>query len=442
VIQVGTISTGLVYSIFNLSTELFVTVGIIILLVITDPETTLFVFSILTIISLVFFYLIRGKLESYGTIAQEFTEKMIKTTDEAFGGIKETKILGREDYYVSKFGKNVFNYTKSWIYPSLIHIIQKSMIEIIFIGGIVIISLHILMSGGDSSYLLAILSLFAAAAFRLMPSVTRISVNIAQVKYYTPILSTIYNDIQSSLNNSQRKLSSKKRASSDFMFQDGIRLENVCFKYPGTKDNILNSISILIPKGYSAGFIGPSGSGKTTLIDIILGLLKPNSGRVMFDDLDVHKNLSLWQKHIGYIPQNIFLSDNTIRKNVAFGLPNSEIDDNKIWEAINHAQLKEVIRNLPDGLDTRIGENGLKISGGQRQRIGIARALYHDPEVLVLDEATSSLDNKTENEISNAINKLSKEKTLLIIAHRLSTLENCDLRFHLKNCKIEKTGKR
>lgn len=439
IIQVGSICTGLISSLLNMSTEVLVAIAIIILMVTIDPITTLLAFFLIGLTSLIFFYFIRGKLESYGSIAQKFMTKMIKTANEAFGGIKENKVLGREDYYVKTFGKDNFEYTKTWIYPALIHLAQRSMIEIVFIGSIVIISLYILMAGGETSYLLSILALFAAAAFRLMPSVSRIALAISQIKYYTPILDTIYNDIKIPLKYDKIKESDTQLVSPIQMFQESIKLENVCFRYPDTEDNILDSISISIPKGYSVGFIGPSGAGKTTIVDIILGLLKPDSGKVLVDGYDIHENRRSWQRNIGYIPQNIYLSDNTIRRNVAFGLDDAQIDDNKVWKAIKNAQLDEVVGNLSEGLDTWIGEHGLKISGGQRQRIGIARSLYNDPDVLVLDEATSSLDAETEKEISNSINKLSKEKTLLIIAHRLTTVENCDIRFYLRNGKIEKT---
>jgi len=272
-----------------------------------------------------------------------------------------------------------------------------------------------------------------------LPSINRMALAISQIKFYTPILATIYNDIKVPLKNDKITESGSQIVPPVSMLQESIKLENVCFKYPDTQHNVLDSVSITIPKGYSVGFIGPSGAGKTTIVDIILGLLKPDSGKVLVDGYDIFKNMSLWQKQIGYIPQNIYLSDNTIRKNIAFGLDDDQIDDNKIWEAIKNAQLDEVVRKLPEGLDTWIGEHGLKISGGQRQRIGIARALYSDPTVLVLDEATSSLDTETERGISNSINKLSGEKTLLIIAHRITTVEKCDLQFYIRNGKIEKT---
>ena len=436
--QAGSICTALISSVLNLSTEILVTTAIIILLLFIDPIATLLAMLLIGITSLLFFYVIRGKLEGYGLIAQKFYTKMIKTVNEAFGGIKETKVLGREDYFVKTFGKNNLEYAKSWVYPSLIHQVQRSTIEILFIGSIVTISLYILIAGKETSYLISILALFAVAAFRLMPSINRINNAISIIKYNTPILNTIYNDIRVPLKKETITESISQSIPTVLILQESIELENVCFRYPGTKHNILDSISLSIPKGYSTGFIGPSGAGKTTIVDIILGLLKPDAGKVLVDGRDINENLKLWQQRIGYIPQNIYLSDNTIRRNIAFGLDDTEIDDDKVWAAIRNAQLDEVISALPEGLDTRIGEHGLRMSGGQRQRIGIARALYNDPEVLVMDEATSSLDTETEREISNAIDRLSGHKTLLIIAHRMTTVEKCDMRFYIRNGKIEK----
>jgi ABC-type multidrug transport system fused ATPase/permease subunit len=435
--QAGSLCTGLISSVLNLSTESLVAGTIVILLLFIDPTATFLAIIIIGAVSIIFFYFVRGKLESYGTIAQEFSAKMIKTVNEAFGGIKETKVLGREYYFVKTYGKNNLEYVKSWIYPALIHQIQRSTIEILFIGGIIAISLYILLSGKETSYLISILALLAAAAFRLMPSVNRMNQAIIIIKYYKPILDTVYGDVNIPIDKIKVSHDSGQVIPRTPTLQKSIELVNVSFRYPGSNQNILDSVSISIPRGCSIGFIGPSGAGKTTIVDIILGLLKPDSGKVLVDGCNIHENLDLWQQHIGYIPQNIYLSDNTICRNIAFGLDDTEIDEDKVWAAIKNAQLEEVVMALPEGLDTRIGEHGLRMSGGQRQRIGIARALYNDPEVLVMDEATSSLDTETEKELSNAIDRLSGQKTLLIIAHRMTTVEKCDIRFYIRNGKIE-----
>ena len=439
IIQVGAICTSYIAALLTFATEIVVGSCIVILLISIDPITTLVALICIILLTLVFFFVIRGKLENYGSLAEKTMTERIKIVNEAFGGIKETKILGRENYYIKLFEKKNLKYTQAWIWPTFIHMTLHSSIELVFVSGVFATSLYILNTGAETGYIFSILALFVAAASRLMPSINRLNSAIQEIKFHIPILSTIYDDITKSVANV--KITEKDILPRPItpIFQKSIQLKNVSFNYPETKHNVLDDISIHIPKGCSVGFIGPSGAGKTTIIDIILGLLKPKSGKAMVDGKDIHENLSIWQKHIGYIPQNIFLSDNSIRKNVAIGLDDSQIDDNKVWVALNNAQLNEVVKKLPEGLDSKIGEGGLKISGGQRQRIGIARALYDDPEVLVLDEATSSLDSETEKGITDAINKLSLEKTLLIIAHRMTTVENCDIQFYLRDGKIEKT---
>ncbi len=439
--QAGMLCTGLLAALFNLSTELLVTSAIIILLILIDPTATIFATLLFGMTSLLIFYIIREKLGSFGSAAHKYSTILIKLVNEAFGSIKETKILGREEYFIKHFMKNNRLYNKTWIYPKLIELMQRSTIETLFIVCVIVIAIFTLVTGKETISLLATLTLFAAAAFRLVPSVNRINSSIGSIKIYSPVLDIIYHDLTRTRPTviKTHRFDYDQPPSARLTFQKGIELKNISFRYPDTNLNTLSSVSISIPKGHSIAFIGPSGAGKTTIVDIILGLLKPDSGKILVDGCNIHENLDLWQQHIGYIPQNIYLSDNTIRRNIAFGLDDTEIDDNKVWAAIKNAQLEEVVMALPEGLDTRIGEHGLRMSGGQRQRIGIARALYNDPEVLVMDEATSSLDTETEKELSNAIDRLSGQKTLLIIAHRMTTVEKCDMRFYIRNGKIEKT---
>lgn len=436
--QAGMLCTGLLAALLNLSTEVLVTSAIIILLILIDLTATIFAALLFGITSLLIFYIIREKLGSFGSAAHKYSTILIKLVNEAFGSIKETKILGREEHFIKHFMKNNRLYNKTWIYPKLIELMQRSTIETLFIVCVIVIAIFTLVTGKETISLLATLTLFAAAAFRLVPSVNRINSSIGSIKIYSPVLDIIYHDLIRPTAIKTHQFDYDQPLSAGLTFQKSIELKNISFHYPDTNRNTLSSVSLSIPKGHSVGFIGPSGAGKTTIIDIILGLLKPDSGKVLVDGCNIHENLNLWQQHIGYIPQNIYLSDNTIRRNIAFGLDDAEIDDDKVWAAVRNAQLDEVVSALPEGLDTRIGEHGLRMSGGQRQRIGIARALYNDPEVLVMDEATSSLDTETEKELSNAIDRLSGQKTLLIIAHRMTTVEKCDIRFYIRNGTIEK----
>ena len=266
------------------------------------------------------------------------------------------------------------------------------------------------------------LSVFAVAAFRLMPSVGKINEHYSAMLYSVPSLELIYNDLKSVEN-----LIVKSRiVDNDWKFKDTVKVSHVSYHYPDSEENVLKDINLEIKKGTTVAIIGASGAGKTTLIDVLLGLLEPQYGKLYADGMDVEKNLSTWQKEIGYIPQVIYLSDDSIRNNIAFGIEKEKIDDEAIISALRQAQLHEFVQNLPNGLDTFVGDRGVRLSGGQRQRIGIARALYHNPEILVLDEATSALDNETETAVMEAINSLQGLKTMIIIAHRLTTIQNAD----------------
>ena len=295
--------------------------------------------------------------------------------------------------------------------------------------------------GTDTVQLFTQIGVFAVAAYRLLPSANRITSELAYIFNNKASIDLIHHAIVNDKIEFGKKNTAKKRQQKESI--DGkmgdIVLENLSFSYPNTNEKILDNVSITIRGGASTALKGPSGAGKTTTADIILGILKPTEGRVYYDGTDIEKLGGAWYKHIGYIPQNIYLSDDTIRRNVAFG--ENEPDEEKIWKALEEAQLKEFIEGLPEGLDARIGENGVRISGGQRQRIGIARALYDDPEILILDEATSALDGETEKAVMESIDYLKGKKTLIIIAHRLSTIENCDVIYEVKNRKIRKEEK-
>jgi ABC-type bacteriocin/lantibiotic exporter with double-glycine peptidase domain len=272
------------------------------------------------------------------------------------------------------------------------------------------------------------------AAFRIMPSINRIIGNVQNLRFSLPTIEKLYEECK------LFTVDLENKNESFLDFQKEIKVDNISYSYPGVAIANLSNISFSIPVGKSIGFIGGSGAGKTTLIDIILGLLSPSQGSILVDGKDIALNMRAWQNIIGYIPQDIYLTDDTMRNNIAFGLHKDEINDLWVKDALVKAELKEFIDSLPDGLDTMVGEHGVRLSGGQRQRIGIARALYHKPNVLVMDESTSSLDNTTESKVMQSINTLHGEKTIIIIAHRLSTIKYCDYIYKLKNGKIIKEG--
>lgn len=416
----------------------FLTVGMLLVLMLkTDVVMTLAVVVLLTLFLLLYFKVFKRRLYQYGKIAQYYGSEGLKCIHQIFGGIKEIKVNECEEYFIKEFEDGRKIQIRMMKRGSFFQQVPKYVLEAITICGILGIVFLKLCIGTDMTQLLTQISVFALAAYRILPSANRITTELAYIFNNKASIDLIYNAIVNDrIELNKKKIGEKaKRQSEPVKGRMGdIALENIVFHYPNTDEKILENVSLIIKGGQSTALKGPSGAGKTTTADIILGILKPIEGRVCYDGVDIEKLGQAWYKHIGYIPQNIYLSDDTICKNVAFGVRRP--DEEKIWKALEEAQLKEFIESLPDGLNARIGENGIRISGGQRQRIGIARALYNDPEILILDEATSALDGETEKAVMEAIDYLKGKKTLIIIAHRLSTIENCDVIYEVKDGKI------
>ena len=313
--------------------------------------------------------------------------------------------------------------------------------ETVCICGLLLFMSTRIYLGADMASFVPVMSVFAIAAVRMLPSFNRISGCIGAITFNKASVDAVYNDLKE-IEGLRVQFEEDSKDSVEVTLNDVLSIQNVTFAYPSKPDKvILNNVSIKIPKNSSVAFIGPSGAGKTTLADVILGVLKPQEGRVFCDDMDVYEHLHSWHKIVGYIPQSIFLIDDTVRANVAFGIDEKEINDEKVWEALEEAQLADFVREQKDGLYSRVGDRGVKLSGGQRQRIGIARALYSNPQILVLDEATSALDTDTETAVMEAIDSLAGSKTMIIIAHRLTTIKNCDVVFEVRNGSVfEKNG--
>ena len=385
-----------------------------------------------------FFSLLRRKIENYGQQTRRLTAQNNKWLRQTFGGIKESIILERRDFFIRRFDQTNEGLMRNRLDYQTISLLPKAILEVLCIGGIMMIVAVKLATGTDIVEFIPTLSLFAVAAFRLLPSFNKIVAELSSLQYNKAGVDAIYEDLHQIERLSIIEEEQQEDEIGNLAFEKEIRMENITFHYPSIESNVLENVDMTISKNSSVAFVGPSGAGKTTLADIILGVLDPQRGKVLVDGVDIQKAMRSWHKKIGYIPQFIYLMDDTIRNNIAFGLRPNMIKEDQVWRALEEAQLKEFVESLPEGLDTKIGERGVRLSGGQRQRIGIARALYHNPEFLVLDEATSALDNETEKAVMDAVNFLAGSKTLLIIAHRLTTIEKCDIVYEIKDKRVVK----
>ena len=377
--------------------------------------------------------------EQLGKEAQVYKGKLYQWVNQSLGGVKEVKVLNREEFFVSSYKKYYGLYIKGVRINRLLSITPKYMVEAVCMTGLLIaIIIKLNFGHGELENFIPQLATFAVAAFRLLPSVGRINEHVNNILYAVPSVDLIYGDLKGIEDYQESK---GEEEGKEWSFEHGITAKHITYAYPNTDTNVLEDANCVIPKGKTGAFIGSSGAGKTTMADIILGLLAPQRGKILVDDIDVFKNLTMWHHQIGYIPQVIYLSDDTIRNNIAFGIHEDQIDEEAVRTALKKAQLAEFVDTLPDGLDTIVGDRGVRLSGGQRQRIGIARALYHDPEILVLDEATSALDNETETAVMEAIESLQGSKTMIIIAHRLTTIQNADIIYEVGDGKVTERSK-
>ncbi|WP_026672551.1 ABC transporter ATP-binding protein [Alkalihalobacterium bogoriense] len=436
--EVPKVFQGIVMSSFYLITEFLVIICILILLLTVAPLATLTATLLLGGSVFLFFKFFRKKVSRLGKEQQEVTGKMIKWVNQGLGASKEVKVTGKELFFVNAYTKYSQISANNLRFKNMLEHAPRLFIETIVVTVVLITMVIIIFQGTNTSNLLATLALFAMAAFRLMPSINRVISMVNTIRYSQPALSIVYRDLYEGVYTNNLLLDKKENKGliEKTSYKHSIELKNVSFKYPLQNTASLKEINLQIPIGSSVGIVGESGAGKTTLVDIILGLLKPNKGEILVDGLLLDTQLSFWQKNIGYIPQSIFLSDESIRSNIAFGIDKDKIDESAVWKALEQAQLMDYVKELPEQLNTIVGERGVRLSGGQRQRIGIARALYHDPQIIFMDEATSALDNQTENEVMKAVYGLTGNKTLIIIAHRLSTIEKCDIVFTLNKGKL------
>ena len=430
---------GLILSCLGLISESIVFACLVFVLLKLDAVMTITIASLLVIVLLIIKFVIKPVMIKAGQDNQDYYSGLYKWINESVTGIKEIKIANKENYFINGYADCGAGYVNAVQKYNLYNSTPRLLIETIAITGMIGYMLVMMIGGTELSKLVPTLTVIGAAAARLLPSANRINNYQTSIAYFEPFPMNVSDNLQREINDGSVSYNSedyhKKVQVEKLPVTKDIEMVDISYRYPNTETLILDKASMKIPVGKSVGIVGTSGAGKTTIVDVLLGLLKPENGHIYADGVDVMTNYKGWLKNVGYIPQTIFMVDSTIRKNVAFGCPDEDIDDAKVWQALKEASLDEFVRKLPDGLDTEIGERGIRLSGGQRQRIGIARALFEDPEVLVLDEATSALDNETEAAIMDSINRLHGRKTLIIIAHRLQTIEKCDMVYSIKNGK-------
>lgn len=425
-------------NILQLATETLVCIMLTVFLMVTDFYTTFLLVLLMAAFLLLFVKVFRRRLRVLGEETRIYSQDKTKYFLESFGGIKEIKASSKESYFIDKYDGAHKDFARAAQGQMLYTYIPKPLMESLCISGLLLFMAIRIVMGADVDKFIPVMSVFAIAAIRMLPSFNRISGYLGALMFNKASLDAVYKDL-----NEMKELDKNINITgSEKEVETGdVLVRNLSFYYPAKPEKkILDNVNLDIPYNKAVAFIGPSGAGKTTLADIIMGILKPVSGTVSVNDVDVIDNTSAWHKHIGYIPQSIFLTDDTIRANVAFGIPEDQIDDEMVWRALEEAQIADFVRSQEDGINSNIGDRGVKISGGQRQRLGIARALYSNPEYIILDEATSALDNDTEKAVMDAIYNLSGKKTMIIIAHRLSTISKCDVIYEVNNGNVTQTN--
>jgi ATP-binding cassette, subfamily B, bacterial PglK len=439
----------------NLIANIFVVSFLLSILFRTNYSATISILVML-LLAFIFYNRFKDQMAYWGKEGSESDTEMIRIINHSIGGIKETRVIGCESYFDKQMNVQIQRHASAATLAQIWQNVPRILLEALLVSALVgLVSISLLLNQ-NSQNLISMLSIFAVASIRLMPAASQLMSSIGTLRNHSHSLNRLYyelreiedinlnikNSLNYTLDSKIEQLVNNKNSYKlqKLPFKQRILITGIDYSYANTEEKALQQISLTISKGQSIAFIGKSGSGKTTLVDLILGLLMPNNGDIQVDDISIYENLRAWQNLIGYIPQSIFLTDDTIERNIAFGVTDELIDQQQLKEAIEAAQLEELITELPNGIQTTVGERGVRLSGGQRQRIGIARAIYHEREILVLDEATSALDNETETLVTQAIRNLSKTKTVIIIAHRLSTVEHCDCIYMLDKGRVINYG--
>ncbi len=426
---------ALILALLTLMSDVIVFAFMVVFCFHQDPIMTILVAGVMLLLLVLIKKVLKPILHKAGEDNQNFYSGLFKWISQTVQGIKEVKISCKEQYFVSEYVKCGKGYVDAVQKYSLYNQVPKLLIETICVMCMMGYMICMVLLGVPTEEMVTTLTAFGAAALVMLPCVNRVNNQVNNIAYFEPFFMGVSDNLQDEINGDKVDMSYATDTNDKLPIEHQIELQDIVYAYPNTEKLIFDKANLTIPVGASVGIVGTSGAGKSTVVDILLGLLEVKSGKILADGKDVNENYRAWLKNVGYIPQMIFMLDDTIRKNVAFGVPENEIDEKRLWEVLKEAQLDEFIKTLPEGLETGIGERGIRLSGGQRQRIGIARALYNNPEVLILDEATSALDNDTEAAIMDSINHLRGKKTLVIIAHRLQTIEKCDIVYRVENGK-------
>ncbi|WP_188032945.1 ABC transporter ATP-binding protein [Psychrobacter sp. ANT_WB68] len=429
---------GFLFPILLLVTEVLVVLLLLAFLIAINPIATLYVFVLIGVCVTGIFYYSRAKLQESGEIVARNRSASNKAVLQSLGSFKTTKMLGKEAFFVNSFNSAVQQMSIANQYLDLTQSLPRFFLETSIVTVMMSLAMILLYQGQPSGELILMLSVFGLAGIRLLPSMNRILNALNSIKYMQGVLKDVMRDIVSATNMNNTVQINENFRTNEFVFES-LTLKNINFNYVANTP-VLKNISLTIERNQSIGFVGHSGSGKSTLIDIMLGLLSQDTGNTLINGRDIDDVLPEWQRNVGYIPQDIYLIDDTIKANIAFGVKEDYIDYAQVMTVLEVAQLDDLVCSLPNGVETVIGERGVKLSGGQRQRIGIARALYHNPQILVMDEATAALDNVTEKAFMRAINNLKGKKTLIMIAHRLSTVKDCDIICFMENGEIIDSG--
>ena len=443
------VALGVVMPLLTAVSNCVIVFALLILLIKTNAIAIILIGILLPIVY-VLLQAMKSRLARWSKDGWQASGEMIRVMNHSLGGLKETRVIGCEAYFEQQMEDQTTKYAKNLSLAQGFGNLPRYVIEAVMITFLISFTLiYVKFDSGNSQSLTAILGIFALASIRLLPAIGNLVSNVTTVRANTFAVDQLYFDFKNL--EKERLLPIMKpgnlfkkvklsRNNNSLSFSEKIELSNVSFQYPSTPRKALNGMSLTFRKGQSIGLIGKSGSGKTTLVDVILGLLVPQEGDITVDGTSVYQNLREWQNFLGYVPQSIFLIDDTLERNIAYGVPDAQIDQKALKQAVEMAQLEEVVQHLPDGLGTVVGERGILLSGGQRQRVGIARVLYHQREILVFDEATAALDNETEHLVTEATKALSGSKTIIIIAHRLSTIEHCDCIYKIEDGNIVKSG--